>query len=45
GLSIEVIEILEALQPVTLGQASRTSGMTPAAVTILRVYLRSRRAA
>ena len=45
GLSKEVIEILEALQPVTLGQASRTSGMTPAAVTILRVYLRSRRAA
>ena len=45
GLSIEVIEILEALQPVTLGQANRTSGMTPAAVTILRVYLRSRRAA
>ena len=45
GLSIEVIEILEALQPVTLGQASRTSGMTPAAVTILRVYLRSKRAA
>ena len=45
GLSAEVVEILKKLQPSTLGQASRTSGMTPAAVTILRVYLRSRRAA
>ena len=45
GLSAEVLEILKKLQPSTLGQASRTSGMTPAAVNILRVYLRSRRAA
>ena len=45
GLSAEVVEILKKLQPSTLGQASRTSGMTPAAITILRVYLRSRRAA
>ncbi len=45
GLSAEVVEILNKLQPSTLGQASRNSGMTPAAVTILRLYLRSRRAA
>ena len=45
GLSSEVVEILERLQPENLGQASRVSGITPAALTILRVYLRSRNAA
>lgn len=45
GLSREVVEILERLRPATLGQASRVSGMTPAAITILRVYLRARKAA
>jgi len=45
GLSREVIEILEKTKPDTLGQASRITGMTPAAITILRVYLRTRQAA
>ena len=45
GLSTEVIEILEKSKPETLGQASRISGMTPAAITILRVHLRTRKAA
>ncbi len=45
GLSREVIEILEKSKPDTLGQASRITGMTPAAITILRVHLRSRKAA
>ena len=45
GLSTEVIEILEKSKPDTLGQASRISGMTPAAITILRVHLRTRKAA
>ncbi len=45
GLSREVIEILEKSKPDTLGQASRISGMTPAAITILRVHLRTRKAA
>ena len=45
GLSREVIEILEKSKPDTLGQASRITGMTPAAITILRVYLRTKLAA
>ena len=45
GLSREVIEILEKSKPDTLGQASRITGMTPAAITILRVHLRTRKAA
>ena len=45
GLSREVLEILAKSKPDTLGQASRIIGMTPAAITILRVHLRSRKAA
>jgi tRNA uridine 5-carboxymethylaminomethyl modification enzyme len=40
GLSNEVKEKLSSIRPVTLGQASRISGMTPAAVTILQIYLK-----
>jgi tRNA uridine 5-carboxymethylaminomethyl modification enzyme len=39
GLSREVIERLEQIQPETLGQASRIPGITPAAVAVLGVYL------
>lgn len=37
GLSSEVIEKLQAIQPETIGQASRIPGITPAAVAILLV--------
>ena len=40
GLSNEVVEKLSAVQPLSLGQASRISGVTPAAVSILQVHLR-----
>ncbi|MBF0570903.1 MAG: tRNA uridine-5-carboxymethylaminomethyl(34) synthesis enzyme MnmG [Candidatus Omnitrophica bacterium] len=40
GLSREIIEKLKRFNPVTLGQANRISGMTPAAITILMIYLR-----
>ena len=40
-----LLEILEKNKPDTLGQASRITGMTPAAITILRVHLRTRQAA
>ncbi|HMQ10370.1 MAG TPA: tRNA uridine-5-carboxymethylaminomethyl(34) synthesis enzyme MnmG [Oligoflexia bacterium] len=40
SLSNEVREKLNQLKPETLGQASRISGMTPAAVAILHVYLK-----
>ncbi len=39
GLSHEVVEKLERVQPATLGQAGRIPGVTPAAVAILDVYL------
>lgn len=40
GISREVSEKLAHLSPLNLGQASRISGVTPAAVSILMVYLR-----
>ncbi|MHA1158196.1 MAG: tRNA uridine-5-carboxymethylaminomethyl(34) synthesis enzyme MnmG [Alphaproteobacteria bacterium] len=40
GLSNEVREKLSAVQPATLGQAARISGMTPAALAILAIAIR-----
>lgn len=40
GLSNEVIEKLSNIKPLSLGQASRISGVTPAAISILQVHLR-----
>ena len=40
SLSNEVAQKLSAQRPVTLGQASRIPGVTPAAVSILRIYLK-----
>jgi len=40
GLSIECQHILAKVQPATLGQASRVSGVTPASLTTLMLYLR-----
>jgi len=40
GLSNEVKEKLSATKPVSLGQASRISGVTPAAIAILMVHLK-----
>jgi len=40
SLSLEISEKLSRLKPLNLGQASRISGVTPAAITILMVYLR-----
>ena len=40
GLSIEVRQKLNQLRPATLGQAARISGVTPAAVSVLQVYLK-----
>jgi tRNA uridine 5-carboxymethylaminomethyl modification enzyme len=39
GLSREVQQKLERVQPETLGQAARIPGVTPAAVAVLDVYL------
>jgi tRNA uridine 5-carboxymethylaminomethyl modification enzyme len=43
GLSTEVREKLKTVRPTSLGQASRISGITPAAVAILDVYQEKRR--
>lgn len=40
GLSNEVVEKLTKIRPLSLGQASRISGITPAAVSVLQVHLR-----
>lgn len=40
GLSMEARQKLQQHRPETLGQASRISGMTPAAVSVLLVYLK-----
>jgi tRNA uridine 5-carboxymethylaminomethyl modification enzyme len=40
GLSLEVREKLQEVQPRSLGQAARISGVTPAAIAILMVYLK-----
>jgi tRNA uridine 5-carboxymethylaminomethyl modification enzyme len=40
GLSNEVVEKLSRIRPLNLGQASRISGITPAAIAILQVHLR-----
>jgi len=40
GLSNEVVLKLNQAQPETMGQASRISGITPAAISLLLVYLK-----
>jgi tRNA uridine 5-carboxymethylaminomethyl modification enzyme len=40
GLSSEVREKLAAIQPVSLGQAARVSGITPAALSLLSIHLK-----
>jgi tRNA uridine 5-carboxymethylaminomethyl modification enzyme len=40
GLSTEVMEKLKKIHPYSLGQASRVSGITPAAISILMVNLK-----
>ncbi|MFC1624017.1 tRNA uridine-5-carboxymethylaminomethyl(34) synthesis enzyme MnmG [Candidatus Omnitrophota bacterium] len=40
GLSNEIIEKLSLTRPLNLGQASRISGITPVAISILMVYLK-----
>jgi len=42
GLSREVVERLSAIRPETLGQASRVSGVTPAAVALIAAHLSGR---
>jgi len=45
GLSFEVRQKLTQIRPQTLGQASRLQGITPAAISLLLVHLKRRKAA
>ena len=42
ALSFEVRQKLDKQKPETLGQASRISGVTPAAISLLLIYLKKR---
>lgn len=42
GLSIEIQEKLTRQRPTTLGMAGRISGVTPAALSLLRIHLKKR---
>ncbi|MGF1642850.1 MAG: tRNA uridine-5-carboxymethylaminomethyl(34) synthesis enzyme MnmG [Thiotrichales bacterium] len=44
GLSHEVLQKLRRHRPATLGQASRIPGITPAAISLLLIHLKKRRA-
>lgn len=43
GLSREVIEKLEEVRPISIGQAGRISGITPAALSIIAIALEKKR--
>ncbi|WKY47745.1 tRNA uridine-5-carboxymethylaminomethyl(34) synthesis enzyme MnmG [Eubacteriaceae bacterium ES3] len=43
GLRIEAAEKLEAIKPVSIGQASRISGVSPADMSVLMIYLEQRK--
>jgi tRNA uridine 5-carboxymethylaminomethyl modification enzyme len=43
GLSREVVEKLKIVRPASIGQASRISGVTPAAISILLIFLKNHR--
>ena len=45
GLSVEAQQKLNRQRPQTLGQAGRISGITPAAISLLLVYLKKKHAA
>ena len=39
GLSKEIVEKLSKIRPISLGQARRISGVTPAAIQILSIFI------
>ena len=43
SLRIEAVQKLKLCKPISIGQASRISGVSPADITVLHVYLEQRR--
>ena len=43
GLSNEAVQKLASVRPSTLGQASRISGVTPAAISLVTVFLKKQK--
>ena len=43
GLRLEAAEKMAQIRPYTIGQASRISGVSPADISVLLVYLTERR--
>ncbi|MGQ3889621.1 tRNA uridine-5-carboxymethylaminomethyl(34) synthesis enzyme MnmG [Legionella sp. CNM-1927-20] len=44
GLSAEIVQKLSQIRPATIAQASRISGVTPAALSLLLIYLKKHKA-
>jgi tRNA uridine 5-carboxymethylaminomethyl modification enzyme len=44
GLSTEIVQKLSHIKPTTIAQASRISGVTPAALSLLLIYLKKHKA-
>ena len=42
GLSNEIVQKLERIKPHTIGQASRISGITPAAISLLLIFIKKK---
>ena len=43
GLRLEAIEKLKKLRPLNVGQASRISGVSPADISVLMIYLKTKK--